>query len=136
MIQAGTISTGSAPTVGGRRRVLDQLDQRVAEHDLAGRGGEVVADREAAGGAPPASPPDRAASCCMPCREIAAAGGAGGLDHLGIEPGHVGRRYQIEPLPHREGDDALDCADRLRPGLRTTLSHHSSPSSTAWVSRS
>jgi hypothetical protein len=35
MIQAGTISTGSAPTVFGDRRILDQLDQRIAEDDLA-----------------------------------------------------------------------------------------------------
>ena len=47
MIQADTISTGSAPTVRGHRCVLDQLDQRIAEHDFPRRGSEVFSDREA-----------------------------------------------------------------------------------------
>lgn len=49
MIQAGTISTGSAPTVAVAGAYWGQLDQRIAEHDLAWRGGEVAPDREATG---------------------------------------------------------------------------------------
>jgi hypothetical protein len=43
------------PHLSGRRRVLDELDQLVAEHDLAGRHRQVAADLEGLrpGGRPP-----------------------------------------------------------------------------------
>ena len=46
MIHAGTISIGSACTAGVCWRVLDQLDQLVAQHDLAGRDRDLFADTE------------------------------------------------------------------------------------------
>ena len=49
MIQAGTIRIGSGRTVGGRRRVLDELDQPIAVDDLARRHGDVAADHEILG---------------------------------------------------------------------------------------
>ena len=49
MIQAGTISTGSAAQRRRRRRVLDQFDQCVAKDDLAGRRREFRAKRETVG---------------------------------------------------------------------------------------
>ena len=47
MIHAGTISTGSRMHLARRRRVLDQLDQPVAEDDLARRDGELAPGRNA-----------------------------------------------------------------------------------------
>ena len=80
MIQAGTISTGSAADRGGRRRILDQLDQLVAEHDLAGRGGEVLADLEAVGlAAPPWRRCRSRQQVIAPASEVGPAAGAGGL---------------------------------------------------------
>ena len=49
MIQAGTISTGSATTSLGRGLVLDELHQLVTKDDLARRDGDFLADLEAVG---------------------------------------------------------------------------------------
>ena len=44
LIQGGTISKGRRKTSSSRGRILDELDEIVAEHDLAGRRREVDAD--------------------------------------------------------------------------------------------
>ena len=49
MIQAGTISTGSATTLLGGRLVLDELHQLVAVDDLARRDGDVLAHPQTVG---------------------------------------------------------------------------------------
>ena len=40
-------------------------------------------------------------------RQVGPAGSAGGLDHFRVEPGDVGRRHQIKPLPHAESHNAF-----------------------------
>ena len=58
MIHAGTMSIGSGRTCVRRGRVLDELHQPIAEHDLAGRDGDVAPDVR--------THPRRPASCRWP----------------------------------------------------------------------
>ena len=80
----------------GRRRVLDQLDQ-----------GEVAPNREATSDRTTMRRCLVAQQVTHPGYEASSAGVAGSLDYLRVEPGDVGRRHQIEPLPHGEGNDTL-----------------------------
>ena len=91
--------------------VLDQLDELVAEHDLAARHRDGFADDEIptsvrllAGGqqAHPVAVPVLPAEC-----EIFATTLESLLQHFGIGRGEVGWRQRIEHLPHGELDDRL-----------------------------
>ena len=110
MIQAGTIRIGSGRTLSVVGAVLDQLDELVAEHDLAGRGRNGLADDEIGvtgrrgGGAQlqPVPVP------VLPAEyEILAAALERLLQHFRIGGGKIGRRKHVQQLPHRELDDGL-----------------------------
>ena len=91
--------------------VLDQLDQLVAEDDLAARRRDGLADDEIAGrdgrlaGGQQAHP---VAAPVLPAEhEILAAALERLLQHFGIGRGEIGGRQHIEHLPYRELDDRL-----------------------------
>lgn len=94
----------------GRRAVLDQFDQVIAEHDLAGRGREIHADLEAlracdgstAGGAA------GIVECIAGApHEARAAGERRALEHLGIGERKIGRREHVEQLARGKRDHVL-----------------------------
>ena len=95
----------------GRRIVLDQFDQLVAEHDLAARRRDVLADDEiiARGRLPAARQQAHpvAAPVLPAAHEIRATALERLLQHFGIGCGEIRRRQHIQHLPDREFDDRL-----------------------------
>ena len=107
----------------GRRRVLDQLDQLVAEHHLAGGHGHALADLEVLG-AGRCRALQRALDVLdhvlQPAHQVLALLGLGQRQHLGVRRQVVRRRAGVQQHAHRELQqlgvvvgDAVDVAHRV-----------------------
>ncbi len=106
-MHGGTIEQRASMHARGARRVLDQLDQRVAEHHAARRDGKVAADRERARVAPRDVTALRV-GCEIgeALHEARAFGIERALQHDGVGRDEVGRRERVDELLRRE-DEAL-----------------------------
>ena len=92
----------------GRRRVLQQLDQLVAENHAAGRHREVTPDLERAVVAHRnAAPPRVGGEIGEPLHEARSFGRERAVQHLGIGGHEIRRRERIHVLLRDEGEPAL-----------------------------
>ena len=108
MIQAGTISTGSR-SARGRRGILDEFDQGVAEHHLA-RGGRYVLPQNGlcgvAGGAAGHRRGEIGEQIAVALDQVGAATGDCGAQDFRVHPGQVAGGQHVQQLPRGEADDA------------------------------
>ena len=123
LIHGGTDQQRPLERLRRGRRVLDELDELVAEHDLAGRRRDVDAELERLGVGHrdlelAVAALDVVEQVVEPLDEVLATGGHGGAEHLGIGQREVRRRERVDVLARVEVDlllrllvEALDACD-------------------------